>query len=198
MKRDVELLYEIGMLRHMPRQWSRFNGIPFANLADHHFRIAWIALVIANHEGVKNTDKILKMALAHDISESRTNDVDYMSRQYVKRDEEQAIKDVFGDTILGDEIIGLIHEYEKRECIEAKIVKDADQLDVDMEIMEQVANGVKIDGWFGHRQQVADNFFYTKTAKKLYAQINKTSPHDWHVNSPKNRTNGGDWQVNNK
>lgn len=194
MKRDVELLYELGMLRHLPRQWSRFGGVNFANLTEHHFRVAWTALVLAKHEGAKNTDKILKMALVHDVGESRTNDADYISRQYVERDEVQAVKDSFEGTSLAEEFEKLVQEYEERKTIEAKIVKDADSLDIDFEIQEQDANGIKIKGWLQHREHVSTHFFHTKTAKKLYKQIYASSPHDWHHYSPKNRINGGDWK----
>lgn len=193
MKRDVEFLYEIGMLRHLPRQWNRFGGIPFANLADHHFRVIWIALIIAAHEKVNNTDKIIKMALVHDIAESRTNDVDYISRQYTERDERTGLIDMLEGNSLRDEFLALFDEYEDRKSIEAKIVKDADQLDIDFEIQEQDANGVKVKDWLDHRPHVAENFFYTETAKKLYKQIYASDPHDWHHFSPKNRVKGGDW-----
>jgi 5'-deoxynucleotidase YfbR-like HD superfamily hydrolase len=194
MKRDVELLYELGMLRHLPRQWNRFNGVNFANLADHHFRVTWIALVIARYEGDVDTEKILKMAMVHDVAESRTNDVDYITRQYTTRNEDLAVKDIFEGTALNDEFLELLHEYEKRESRESKIVKDADTLDVDFEIQEQEANGVKIRNWIHYRDHVAKNHLYTKTAKKLYTQINESNPHDWHVNSPRNRFNGGDYK----
>ena len=94
MKPDINFLYEIGTIRYIDRMWKRFLNADFENLAEHHFRVAWIALVIAKHEKVDNTDKILKMALVHDIAESRTGDVDYLSRQYVERNEELGIKDI--------------------------------------------------------------------------------------------------------
>lgn len=194
MKRDVELLYELGMLRHLPRQWTRFNGMQTANLADHHFRVAWIALTIAAHEKNVDTEKILKMALVHDVAESRTNDVDYIARQYTIRNEELAINDIFDGTSLQEEFLKLLHEYEKRESKESQIVKDADTLDVDFEIQEQAANGVKIKDWLQHRDHVSKHHLFTKTAKKLYKQIYESDPHDWHVLSPRNRVNGGDYK----
>jgi len=196
MERDVELLYELGMLRHLPRQWTRFGGMNTANLADHHFRVAWTALVIAKHEKTDvDTDKILKMALVHDVGESRTNDADYISRQYVERHEVEALDDIFSGTALAEEFKLLVEEYETRESLESKIVKDADQLDIDFEIQELTANGVKITDWLRHRDHVSDNFFFTDTAKRLYKQIYASSPHDWHANSDKNRVNGGDWRL---
>lgn len=194
-KRDVDFLYEIGMLRHVPRQWQRFGGINFGNLADHHFRVIWIALIIARREKNVDTEKIMKMALAHDIAESRTNDVDYISRQYVTRNEDLALKDMLEDTGIEKEFLELIEEYEKRESLEARIVKDADNLDVDFEIKEQATNGIPIDVWSKHRKVIAKNHLYTKTAQEIYNQIQTSDPHNWHVNSARNRLNGGDWKV---
>lgn len=195
MRRDVDLLFELGALRFIDRMWVRFLRPDFQNLTEHHFRVAWIALIIAKYEGIKNTDKILKMALVHDVSESRTGDVDYLARQYVERNEEKAIEDVFEGTIVGDELVELWKEYEAKETIEAQIVKDADNLDVDLDIIEQIHKGVKFaDEWPGMRDFVYKNKLYTKTAKKLHRQIINANPHDWHGKSKANRINSGDWK----
>src|SRR6185369_12794021 len=100
------------------------------------FRVAWIALTLAKHEGVEDNEKILKLALMHDIAESRTGDVNYLTRQYTKRDEIKAFKDLSFGTIHESEISELSKEYEERKSIESKIVKDADTLDVELELRE--------------------------------------------------------------
>jgi putative hydrolase of HD superfamily len=196
MNRDVDFLYELGAIRLIDRQWRRFHSQNFANLADHHFRVAWIALVIAAREGGKiDTGKLVKMALVHDLAESRTGDVDYLSRQYVTRDEAAAVRDMFDETSVGKEFIALLEEYEKRECLEAKIVKDADNLDVDMELCEQAMQGNALrKTWQFNRRLVADTKLYTKTARHMWDEIQSTDPDHWHAGSPKNRVNGGDWK----
>lgn len=105
--KEIDLLYEIGGIRHIPRMWQRFLNTDFANLAEHHFRMFWIAMVIASHENDVDTGKLAKMVLAHDIAESRTGDVDYIARQYTERNEELAIKDMFEGTSLRDEFVAL-------------------------------------------------------------------------------------------
>ncbi|HEY4160562.1 MAG TPA: HD domain-containing protein [Candidatus Saccharimonadales bacterium] len=196
MDRDLEFLYEIGAVRLIPRQWHRFHMGGVANLADHHFRVAWLALVIAAREGVKVDDaKMLKMALAHDIAESRTGDVDYLARQYVERDESKGLADMLADTSVHEEIMQLVSEYEERGSLEAKIVKDADNLDVDMELQEQAAQGHTLPGdWRKNRELVGRTKLYTDTARKIQAAIFASNPHDWHLKSPSNRVNGGDWK----
>ena len=190
----MQLLYELGALRHIDRMWKRFLNADFANNTEHLFHVAWIALTIAKYEGATNTDKIVKMAIAHDIAESRTGDVDYISRQYVDRKEKLAIDDMLEGTILGKEFRELLHEYELRQSIESKIVKDADNLDVDFELQEQYLRGHSFPDWEEMRKEVRDNRLYTKTAKKMAKALREVSPHAWHVKSPRNRINGGDWK----
>lgn len=200
MDRDVDFLYEVGTLRLMPRQWSRFHMTDVANNAEHMFRVTWIALTIAAREAKRtgetiDTGKITKMALAHDMAETRVGDVDMMSRQYVDRHEEEAVQDMLAATSIGDEFIALLEEYEERKTIESKIVKDADNLDCDMELAEQAALGnVSHEDWAPTRTRVATSKLYTTAAKELYDEIWSTKPSNWYFHDPKNRLNGGDWK----
>ncbi len=188
-------MFEIGALRHIPRQWSRFH-LPFVqNLTEHHYRVTWLALIISAREGKGNAEKIMKMAIAHDIAESRTGDVDYLARQYVERHEDKAITDMLEDTSLKDEFLKLWEEYEERKTIEARIVKDADNLDVDLDLREQASTGHRLaDEWEPERGYVGNHKLYTKSAKELHRAIWAANPHDWHKLSPNNRLNGGDWK----
>jgi putative hydrolase of HD superfamily len=193
MKRDVEFLFEIGALRLIPRQWQRFH-LPFvANLTEHHYRVMWLALLIAAREKKGNTEKIMKMALVHDIAESRTGDVDYLARQYVDRHERKALEHMLDKTPFKKEFLEIFDEYEARKTIEAKIVKDADYLDVDLDLMEQGDTGHSLQKhWTKQRNEVGKKLF-TKAAQQLQKEIRSANPHDWHIKSPYNRLNGGDW-----
>lgn len=189
--RDLELLYELGALRFIPRAWKQFFNADFENLAEHHFRVAWLGMILAMMEKKGNHGKILKMALVHDIAESRTGDVHQIGRQYTKRNEELAIDDILKNTSLSKEMKKLWHEYEERKTIEAKIVKDADWLDVDLEIREQLARGVStIKVWLANRKLIYKHL-HTKSGKKLWQQIHKSNPQDWFKNA-RSRFNSGD------
>lgn len=183
LKRDLELLYEVGSLRFIERAWKQFLNPDYANLAEHHLRVVWIALLLAKYEGKGNVEKIMKMALVHDVSESRTGDLNYLNKQYASRHESKAIKDVFKDTHLEKEMIALWHEYESKKTIEAKIVKDADFLDVDFELKEQESMGrKKMKSWALTRKKIFTKL-YTPSAKKLWKAIQTSKPEDW-FNTP--------------
>lgn len=193
--RDIEFIYEMGALRHIQRSWHRFLGPNFQNNTEHTFRVAMIALVIAKREKATNLEKIMLMALLHDIPESRTGDVDYISRQYVERNEDKGMVDMVEGTSLAPDMIELWREYERRDCLEAKIVKDADNLDVDFELAEQAASGHAAlrQSKAGMRERVAATKLYTDTAKQMWQELQNSNPHGWHQNSSGNRFNSGDW-----
>ncbi|MBP7774639.1 HD domain-containing protein [Candidatus Woesebacteria bacterium] len=198
MNSDINFLYEVGCLRFVQRSWRHFLNADFANVSEHIYRVIWLALVIAKHEKCADTEMIMKMALVHDLTEIRASDVDYLSRQYVTRNEVQAAEDMLAPTVLKDEFLAIWHAYEKRDTLAAQIVKDADNLDVDMELMEQKSRGVPLsDKWHVMRTHVAEEKLYTATAQKMWKEIQESDPHDWHLSS-RNRFSSGDWQQTKK
>jgi len=193
-QRDLEFLYEIGCLRHIQRTWKQFLNPDFENLSEHLLRVIWISLVLAKYEGVTDTEKLMKMALVHDLSESRSVDSHYVSRQYVDRHEHEAITDTLDGTAVGKEFLAVWEDYEKRESLEAKIVKDADSIDVDLELKEQEYRGLRLgEDTLQGRKSVAESKLYTKTAKKFWDMIQQSNPNDWHIRG-KNRFTTGDWR----
>ncbi len=180
--RDVDFLYEVGTLRYAIRTWNQFLNPGSQNLSDHTLRVIWIALVIAKHEGATDTGKIIKMALVHDVSESRSVDVNYVSRQYADRHEDKAIADTLGGTAVEDEFLPIWEEYEKRETLESKIVKDADHIDVDLELKELEAMGNKLGkALYPTRLADLDSRFHTETGKAMWQTIQDSDPHHWHM-----------------
>jgi|TARA_R110002074_G_scaffold281947_2_gene453431 putative hydrolases of HD superfamily len=193
-KRNIEFLYEIGTIRFIPRIWRQFLNKDFANLSEHIFRVIWTAIIIAKEENA-DINKVIKMALIHDIVESRNSDVHYLSRMYTKRNDVAAIKDILKETSIEDEFLELFYEYEERKSIEAQIVKDADNLDVDFELQEQYVNGIKIKEDFQVMRDRVYEILFTETAKRMWKEIQNSNPHDWHING-NNRFNNGDWKNN--
>ena len=165
----------------MPRAWQQILTGKVQNISEHVFRVTMIAWIIAVAEKA-NVEKVLKICLIHDVAESRTGDIAFLHREYVTRHEELAAEHIFKDTELENETHALLREYSKRESLEAKIVKDADNLDVDLELKElaKIGDSAALQMQKDHRPTVRANKLYTKTAKKMWDEIKKTSPDAWH------------------
>lgn len=192
-KRDIELLFEIGCFRYVQRTWKRFMNPDVANCAEHTFRVLWVAFTLSKYEKNVNLEKVMKFAIVHDLPESRTGDVDYLSRAYTERNEELGASDMFTGTV-HEEMIILFKEYEEKSCLEAKLVKDADTLDVELELVEQEYRGHSIGTlWNEDRKNQVFPKLYTETAKKFWEEIHKTNPNSWHLNG-RNRLTSGDWK----
>lgn len=179
--RDLQLLFELGTLRFVPRTWNQLHDPKFANVSEHIFRMLWIALILAKREGA-NVDRVLRIALVHDIAESRTGDVHTLTRHYVQRDEENALADMVASTSLEAEAKELMEEYRRRETLEAKVVKDADILDVDMELRELAAKGGTYPKtWDEKRRQIVEKDFHTESARAMWHEINASDPYEWYA-----------------
>lgn len=179
-ERQLELLYEIGTLRNVARNWTQFLGTHCANDLEHTLRVIWIALIIARREGATDEAKIIKMSLVHDLAETRTLDGTIVHRQYITQDEPRALKDALSDTGLED-FLDLLGEYKRRDSIEARIVKDADNLDGDLELKELEQRGHKLPAKLrGNREKVRRELF-TESARNIWDAIRTSDPDAWHL-----------------
>jgi putative hydrolase of HD superfamily len=139
----TDFLYEVGMLQHTPRSGFQFLGSGSQTVAEHLHRTAAIAYVLALLSNVENPHKVVTMAIFHDMSESRISDLNYVHQKYTTRLEEKAHTDQANSlpNEIGNNIKKLIDEYEERQTIESKLVKDADNLEWILSLKEQMDIG---------------------------------------------------------
>ncbi len=176
MKNITNFLFETGMLKKTPRTGYQFLGSGQETVAEHSFRTAIIGYVLSKQIPNADTNKTVLICLFHDLHEARTGDLNYVNKQYVKIDEEKAINDMTEKLPFGEDIKSFTNEFNKVESIEAQIAKDADQLDLIIELKEQLDLGNKhADEWIQHAIQrlITDN------AKKMAQEVLKTNRTDW-------------------
>ncbi len=79
------------------------------------------------------------------------------------------------------------HEWAKDAAPEtARIVKDADNLDVDFELKEMQDRGSLIARKMEpSRKIIRSKKLYTKTAKKIWDELQKSDPVSWHIRANK-------------
>lgn len=133
----ADFLFEVGMLQKTPRSGFQFLGSGEQSVAEHLHRVSVIAYVLALLSKVENPHKVVSMAVFHDLSEARISDLNYVHQKYNTRLEEKAHADIIASVPFGKELKSLIDEYEERQTIESKLVKDADNLEWILSLKEQ-------------------------------------------------------------
>jgi putative hydrolase of HD superfamily len=176
MRESVNFLFEIGMLKRIPRSGYQFLGTGGESVAEHSFRVAVIAYMLAKNEPKADTRKAVLMSLFHDFHEARTGDHNYVNKKYVAVNEDDAINDLARGLPFGQEIASLINEFNSRETIEAKLARDADQIDFILELKRQKDLGNQSAAqWL----QYSVKRLVTGFAKKLADEITCTDSSDW-------------------
>jgi len=179
-KAMVDFLFEVGMLKKTPRTGYQFLGTGKENVAEHSFRTAIIAFVLAKNSG-KDAYKAALMALFHDLHEARCGDFNYVYRIYNKSDERQALKDSLQDTGIEEEVLDFYQELEEVKSVEAALVQDADQLDLILNLKEQLDLGNKYAAkWL----DCALKRLRTEEGKKLAQKILQIDHTDWWFKTP--------------
>lgn len=80
----ISFAYEAGHLRRLPRAGWTLAGVPNGeSVAEHSFRVAVLAYLIASEEGA-NAEHAAVLGLFHDLPETRTGDTPSVGWPYVR------------------------------------------------------------------------------------------------------------------
>ena len=137
MKRLAKFLFEGAMLKRLERTGYAYLGTGRENIAAHSFGVALAALLLTSLVPEADENKVLKMALLHDLLEARTGDLNSVNKLYDQVDEEAAARDAFSHLPKAEEWLALWEEYREGKSLEALLVHDADQIDLLVMLKEQ-------------------------------------------------------------
>jgi putative hydrolase of HD superfamily len=139
----LSILTDLQRLKRLDRTGWVLRGLaPGAeSVAAHSFGVACAAMMLADEvraRGVElNVERVVRLALLHDLAEARTGDMPRtMAKYYGEAARRKAEGAAFGDLIAGlegelkDEYKCLHAEYEGRASVEARLVKAADIVDL--------------------------------------------------------------------
>src|SRR5262249_35624456 len=136
----LRFLAELMRLKSVPRIGWLLRGVrDVESVAAHSFGVAVTAMLLgdrARARGVEvNFERLLRMALLHDMTESRTGDLPstikrYFGKDSVKAADERIAKEMCAELgALNGAYLELWLDYERRASVESKLVKAADKLD---------------------------------------------------------------------
>jgi putative hydrolase of HD superfamily len=172
-------LYEAGYLKRTPRTGWNIAGVAAPeSVADHSFRVALIAMVLAHMEG-GDPGQAAMLGLLHDMPETRIGDVPYLGRAYVRTaDPVEVTRDQTAGAPagLGVLLVGLVAEFEGRGTLEARCAKDADKVECLLQAREYEAAGNRqMQAWVD--SSIAG--LCTDAGRRLGALCLQVGPDEW-------------------
>jgi putative hydrolase of HD superfamily len=145
-------------------------------VAEHSFGVTAIAYVLGQRRGGVNMERLLLLALFHDLAEARTGDLNYVNKRYVAARENQAFEDAVNGLPFSDELISIKDEWHSGQTPEAQLAADADQLDMILELRRLSGHGWKpADEWLAY----ATKRLKTPEGQALSQEILRSGPDDW-------------------
>ncbi|MBI5880476.1 MAG: HD domain-containing protein [Chloroflexi bacterium] len=151
MTHSADYLHEVGMLNRTPRTGFQFLGSARQSVAEHSHRMLHVAFLLARMSAeLVDELKLLHLVMFHDLPEARTGDQNYVARRYVHEDLEGVLRDGEQAWPYGDQIVARVREFEARETLEARLARDADQLELLLVLKEEADLGnPRADNWIG-------------------------------------------------
>jgi len=127
----VDLIKKVARLKKIRRKgWVRAGIENAESVADHTFMLAFLAMIIGDFLSI-NTEKMMKMALLHDIAESVTGDItphEMKREEKIEREEEVMKKMMEGMEEM--QYHELWKEFMEGKSIEAEMVRQLDKLEM--------------------------------------------------------------------
>ncbi len=186
MKNIANFLFEAGMLKRTPRSGFQFLGSGTESVAEHIFRTTYIGFALGKVAQGVDVDRLVRMCLFHDLPEARTGDLNYVNKKYVDADEKKAVADLAQTLPFGNEIQELVLEFIEGKTEEAKLARDADQLEMILALKEYKDLGNKYaDEWL----EFSLRRLRTDAARELAKTILDTDSSLWWFSDK------GDWWV---
>ncbi|MDR3153206.1 MAG: HD domain-containing protein [Deltaproteobacteria bacterium] len=179
-QRLADFLFEGQMLKRTPRSGYQFLGRGRESVAEHAFGVVFISYALAwkaRERGQSpDMERLLLLALFHDLPEARTGDLNYMNKRYVASFEDKAHADAVRGLPFREELEGLYREWKACETLEARLAADADQLDMVCELSRLAADGcLQAADWIGF----ARKRFRTEEGRALCAAAVCRDPAAW-------------------
>jgi putative hydrolase of HD superfamily len=169
----IRYLEYVNTLKRLPRTGWLLNGvIPCESVADHTASVALLALALAEEvnaswatEGLEkplDIGRLVTVALVHDLAESVLTDLPKRSAELIGVDakhaaEDAAIHAVVADLPNGALYAGLWRDYDAGATPEARLVRDADKLEMVHQALVYARAGHRTleEFWAGHRWHYA-------------------------------------------
>ena len=171
----LQLLIHGNQLKRSVRSGWVQRGIAEAeDVAAHSYGVAFAALVLVQTVARSlNLERVLIMALLHDLPEGVTTDIPTPAWRYLPQGiktevERGAMVEILGDTFFAPALMTYWEELHQRETLEALLVHDADKLDMYLQALmyeQQTGNRQLAEFW------MTPHKFFFPEAQIIYDEL---------------------------
>ena len=185
------------MVKAIPRSGWVSHGVALLDVesvADHSYSTCGLAMLLADMEVEKgravDVERVLRLALLHDLAEALTFDIskshlEYLGRrgEAIKREVEEAawrhIIESIQSASIRNNYASLWLEFNAEETLESKIVHAADGLDILFQVVEYTGRGypkaMLADLWAGTNRRLTHvRLSSVKELRKIAVRLYKT------------------------
>lgn len=144
----VKLLMQVRLLKSIKRFGWVLKGIKnVESVADHVFQVTFLTMILSKDKKL-DRERMIKMALIHDVGESLVGDIIYESGTKTvgslktkHNDERRAIKKIFEDLKDKEEYLVLWEEWATQKTPEAQFVKRIEKIEMVIQALEYEKQG---------------------------------------------------------
>jgi len=146
MRSLLTALIELQRLKRLERTGWNLRGLPSGteSVAAHSFGVSVTAMLLADElvkKGLRvDVEKVIRIALLHDWSEVRVGDmprtaIEYFGVSARRKAELAAFSDIVSPLDVGSLYRQIYESYENRDCLEARLVKASDVIDLLVQVL---------------------------------------------------------------
>jgi len=172
----LDTLMHANRLKQLPRTGWQLRGVERPeSIADHAFGVAFVAMLLAdmNPTGV-DRERVLRMALLHDLAESLVTDLPATLSRFLAPEtkhaaERAALAEILAALPAPDAYLALWEEYTAGQSPAARLVRDADKLEMMLQafVYEQRGQRNLDDFWASFSERTFDS----PLAAQLFAAL---------------------------
>jgi putative hydrolase of HD superfamily len=193
--RLLEIILECNELKAIPRMGWRVRGVRNGeSVAEHSYAVALIAMLVADRLDVDiDREKLLKIALLHDLPEHMLGDIHAPATQLLGEDVKEAaelriIERLFTNLDDGDRYVKLWKEFAERSSVEGKLIRAIDKLEMFTQAYQyECAGNRMLDDFWGWEGNMRD--FGFSEIQELYDELMELRTPEGH-NRSDTSTNG--------
>lgn len=173
--RIVNLFMKVLRLKRLPRSgWIYYGVRDPETVASHSFNVAFLSLIlceILKEEMEIDCEKVLKLAILHELGEVELGDIHFEGRRLigdaVDEGERRAVKEILEESSLAS-LYPLWEEFEKGEGFEARLVKALDKIDLYLTALDYEKTGIKNLDAFWKTEENRKHFDVHPIIEKIY------------------------------